>query len=53
MYANNCGHLNCGQHKNKKLILSTEDLIISKNSSNIKDPKYCHAQVSLDTVYHF
>ena len=35
------------QHKNKKLILSTEDLIISKNSSNIKVPKYCHAQVSL------
>ena len=38
--------LDC-QHKNKKLILSTEDLIISKNSSNIKVPKYCHAQVSL------
>ena len=37
----------CYQHKNKKLVLSTEDLIISKNSSNIKVPKYCHAQVSL------
>ena len=47
-YANNGGHFikDC-QHKNKKLILSTEDLIISKNSSNIKVPKYCHAQVSL------
>ena len=39
------------QHKNKKLILSTEDLIISKNSSNIKVPKYCHAQVSLTSDY--
>ena len=29
--------------------MSTEDLIISKNSSNIKVPKYCHAQVSLIT----
>ena len=38
------------QHKNKKLILSTEDLIISKNSSNIKVPKYCHAQVSLGII---
>ena len=27
--------------------MSTEDLIISTNSSNIKVPKYCHAQVSL------
>ena len=38
------------QHKNKKLILSTEDLIFSKNSSNIKVPKYCHAQVSLGII---
>ena len=51
IYANNGGlmltmvdTLDC-QHKNKKLILSTEDLIISKNISNIKVPKYCHAQV--------
>ena len=32
--------------------MSTEDLIISKNSSNIKVPKYCHAQVSLPEIKH-
>ena len=47
IYANNGGHFKIVSIKIKKLILSTEDLIISKNSSNIKVPKYCHAQVSL------
>ena len=51
IYANNGGHFKIVSIKIKKLILSTEDLIISKNSSNIKVPKYCHAQVSLSKNY--
>ena len=48
IYANNGGHF-----KIVSIILSTEDLIISKNSSNIKVPKYCHAQVSLPRTNTF
>ena len=33
--------------------MSTSNLIISKNSSNIKVPKYCHAQVSLHWITNF
>ena len=48
IYANNGGHFKNVSIKKKKN-LSTEDLIILKNSSNIKVPKYCHAQVSKNT----
>ena len=39
IYANNGGHFKIVSIKIKKLILSTEDLIISKNSSNIATHK--------------